>query len=134
MDSERRTASDRDGTAESSRRNKEMDKKKRSRVKQLLCDVKKQVEFWFGDVNVHKDRFLRKLIDDSNDGCKELPEQLHHLSERCPCILCVGLTLCFLCADVDISVLANFNRMKKLTVDTKLIARALKNSTVVEVR
>lgn len=47
---------------------------------------------------------------------------------------CVGPTLCFLCADVDISVLANFNRMKKLTVDTKLIARALKNSTVVEVR
>lgn len=103
MDSERRAASDRDGTAESSRRNKEMEKKKRSRVKQLLGDVKKQVEFWFGDVNVHKDRFLRKLIDDSDDGY------------------------------VDISVLANFNRMKKLTVDTKLIARALKNSTVVEV-
>lgn len=72
MDSERRAASDRDGTAESSRRNKEMEKKKRSRVKQLLGDVKKQVEFWFGDVNVHKDRFLRKLIDDSDDGCKEL--------------------------------------------------------------
>lgn len=71
MDSERRAACDRGGTAESSRRNKEMEKKKRSRVKQLLGDVKKQVEFWFGDVNVHKDRFLRKLIDDSDDGCKE---------------------------------------------------------------
>lgn len=35
---------------------------------------------------------------------------------------------------MDISVLVDFNRMKKLTVDTKLIARALKNSTVVEVR
>lgn len=35
--------------------------------------------------------------------------------------------------DVDISVLADFNRMKKLTTDTKLIARALKNSSVVEV-
>lgn len=31
-------------------------------------------------------------------------------------------------------MLASFNRMKKLTTDTKLIARALKNSTVVEVR
>lgn len=79
MDSERRAAGDRDGTAESSRRNKEMEKKKRSRVKQLLGDVKKQVEFWFGDVNLHKDRFLRKLIDDSDDGCKELSEQLHHV-------------------------------------------------------
>uniref|UniRef100_A0A667ZK48 La-related protein 7 n=1 Tax=Myripristis murdjan TaxID=586833 RepID=A0A667ZK48_9TELE len=81
----------------------ENEKKKRSRVKQLLSDVKKQVEFWFGDVNLHKDRFLRQLIDESRDGY------------------------------VDISVLTSFNRMKKLTTDTKLIARALKNSSVVEV-
>lgn len=39
----------------------------------------------------------------------------------------------FFVLDVDISVLADFNRMKKLTSDTKLIARALKNSSVVEV-
>lgn len=39
----------------------------------------------------------------------------------------------FFLSDVDISVLADFNRMKKLTTDTKLIARALKNSSVVEV-
>lgn len=37
------------------------------------------------------------------------------------------------CADVDISVLTSFNRMKKLTTDTKLVARALRNSPVVEV-
>ncbi|XP_029027793.1 la-related protein 7 isoform X2 [Betta splendens] len=97
------TDKERDSAAQSSSRNKETEKKKRSRVKQLLGDVKKQVEFWFGDVNLHKDRFLRKLIDDSDDGY------------------------------VDISVLASFNRMKKLTTDTKLIARALKNSSVVQV-
>ncbi|XP_028284909.1 la-related protein 7 [Parambassis ranga] len=92
------------GAAEaSSKEKKETEKKKRSRVKQLLGDVKKQVEFWFGDVNLHKDRFLKKLIEESDDGY------------------------------VDISVLASFNRMKKLTSDTKLIARALKNSSVVEV-
>ncbi|KAK2863226.1 hypothetical protein Q5P01_002759 [Channa striata] len=91
------------GPPEPGAKNKEMEKKKRSRVKQLLGDVKKQVEFWFGDVNLHKDRFLRKLIDESADGY------------------------------VDISVLASFNRMKKLTTDTKLIARALKSSSVVEV-
>uniref|UniRef100_A0A8C5NHM1 La-related protein 7 n=1 Tax=Gouania willdenowi TaxID=441366 RepID=A0A8C5NHM1_GOUWI len=86
----------------SNSKEKETEKKKRSRVKQLLGDVKKQVEFWFGDVNLHKDRFLKQLIDESENGY------------------------------VDISVLASFNRMKKLTADTKLIARALKNSSVVE--
>ncbi|XP_076581441.1 la-related protein 7 isoform X2 [Chaetodon auriga] len=101
MDTER--AAGGAGTAKPSSNNKEMEKKKRSRVKQLLGDVKKQVEFWFGDVNLHKDRFLRKLIEESDDGY------------------------------VDISVLADFNRMKKLTTDTKLIARALKNSSMVEV-
>ncbi|XP_048092502.1 la-related protein 7 isoform X2 [Alosa alosa] len=82
---------------------KENEKKKRSRVKQLLADVKKQVEFWFGDANLHKDRFLKQLINESRDGY------------------------------VDISVLTTFNRMKKLTTDVKLIARALKNSSRVEV-
>lgn len=84
-------------------KNKENEKKKRSRVKQLLADVKKQVDFWFGDVNLHKDRFLRRLIEESRDGY------------------------------VDISVLTSFNRMKNLTTDCKLIARAIKNSSVVEV-
>ncbi|KAG7273846.1 hypothetical protein CRUP_014539 [Coryphaenoides rupestris] len=83
-------------------KSKESEKKKRSRVKQLLADIKKQVEFWFGDVNLSKDRFIKQLINDSDDGY------------------------------VDISVLTTFNRMKKLTMDTKLIARALKNSSVVE--
>ncbi|XP_029942982.1 la-related protein 7 isoform X1 [Salarias fasciatus] len=87
---------------QSSSKETDTEKKKRSRVKQLLGDVKKQVEFWFGDVNLHKDRFLKTLIDESSDGY------------------------------VDISVLTSFNRMKKLTTDTKLIARALRNSSVVE--
>ncbi|KAA0723941.1 La-related protein 7 La ribonucleoprotein domain family member 7 [Triplophysa tibetana] len=78
-------------------------KKKRSRVKQLLADIKKQVEFWFGDVNLHKDRFMKNLIEQSRDGY------------------------------TDISVLTSFNLMKKLTTDIKLIARALKNSALIEV-
>ncbi|XP_062305587.1 la-related protein 7 isoform X2 [Osmerus eperlanus] len=83
-------------------KNRENEKKKRSRVKQLLSDIKKQVEFWFGDVNLHKDRFLKQLIEDSRDGY------------------------------VDLSVLTTFNRMKKMSTDCKLIARALKNSSLVE--
>ncbi|XP_067117291.1 la-related protein 7 [Osmerus mordax] len=84
-------------------KNRENEKKKRSRVKRLLSDIKKQVEFWFGDVNLHKDRFLKQLIEDSRDGY------------------------------VDLSVLTTFNRMKKMSTDCKLIARALKNSSLVEV-
>lgn len=49
---------------------KKEEKKKRSRVKQVLADIVKQVDFWFGDANLHKDRFLREQIEKSRDGCK----------------------------------------------------------------
>ncbi|XP_077134988.1 la-related protein 7 [Ranitomeya variabilis] len=88
---------------ESAETRKDREKKKRSRVKQLLADIAKQVDFWFGDVNLHKDRFLREQIEKSRDGY------------------------------IDLSLLASFNKMKKLTTDPKLIARALKNSSVVEI-
>ncbi|XP_054846663.1 la-related protein 7 [Eublepharis macularius] len=87
---------------EAAEQQKERDKKKRSRVKQVLSDIAKQVDFWFGDVNLHKDKFLREQIEKSRDGY------------------------------VDISLLLSFNKMKKLTTDRKLIARAVKNSSVVE--
>ncbi|XP_055290592.1 la-related protein 7 isoform X1 [Moschus berezovskii] len=87
---------------ESIEKKKEVEKKKRSRVKQVLADIVKQVDFWFGDANLHKDRFLREQIEKSRDGY------------------------------VDISLLVSFNKMKKLTTDGKLIARALKSSAVVE--
>lgn len=48
---------------------KKVEKKKRSRVKQVLADIAKQVDFWFGDANLHKDRFLREQIEKSRDGC-----------------------------------------------------------------
>uniref|UniRef100_A0A8C8R5M4 La-related protein 7 n=1 Tax=Pelusios castaneus TaxID=367368 RepID=A0A8C8R5M4_9SAUR len=81
---------------------KDREKKKRSRVKQVLSDIAKQVDFWFGDVNLHKDKFLREQIEKSRDGY------------------------------VDISLLVSFNKMKKLTTDGKLIARAVKSSSIVE--
>ncbi|XP_006025607.1 la-related protein 7 [Alligator sinensis] len=87
---------------ESTEQKKEREKKKRSRVKQVLSDIAKQVDFWFGDVNLHKDKFLREQIEKSRDGY------------------------------VDISLLISFNKMKKLTTDGKLIARAVKSSSVVE--
>ncbi|NWR68799.1 LARP7 protein, partial [Centropus unirufus] len=87
---------------ESTEQKKEREKKKRSRVKQVLADIAKQVDFWFSDVNLHKDTFLREQIEKSRDGY------------------------------VDISLLVSFNKMKKLTTDGKLIARAVKSSSVVE--
>lgn len=65
-----------DGATKPSDSSKETEKKKRSRVKQLLTDIKRQVEFWFGEVNLHKDRFLKKLIDESDSGCKGLVTRL----------------------------------------------------------
>ncbi|XP_007895201.2 la-related protein 7 [Callorhinchus milii] len=87
---------------ESSIQKKEREKKKRSRVNKVLSEIKKQVEFWFGDVNLHKDRFLQEQLQKSRDGY------------------------------IDLSVLTSFNKMKKLTTDVKLMARALKNSEVIE--
>ncbi|XP_036089284.1 la-related protein 7 isoform X1 [Rousettus aegyptiacus] len=89
-------------TMEEESTEKKVEKKKRSRVKQVLADIAKQVDFWFGDANLHKDRFLREQIEKSRDGY------------------------------VDISLLVSFNKMKKLTTDGKLIARALRSSAVVE--
>jgi len=33
--------------------------------------IKKQLEFYFGDANLSRDRFLRQQIDSSEQGCKE---------------------------------------------------------------
>ncbi|XP_069711200.1 la-related protein 7 [Phaenicophaeus curvirostris] len=99
---ETETSRDKAVEEESTEQKKEREKKKRSRVKQVLADIAKQVDFWFGDVNLHKDKFLREQIEKSRDGY------------------------------VDISLLVSFNKMKKLTTDGKLIARAVKSSSVVE--
>lgn len=57
-------------TMEEESTEKKVEKKKRSRVKQVLADIAKQVDFWFGDANLHKDRFLREQVEKSRDGCK----------------------------------------------------------------
>ena len=57
-------------TMEESTEKRKEEKKKRSRVKQVRADIAKQVDFWFGDANLHKDRFLREQIEKSRDGCK----------------------------------------------------------------
>ena len=46
------------------------DKKKRKRNKQLLKSIRQQVEFYFSDANLRKDRFLSQEISRSEDRCK----------------------------------------------------------------
>ncbi|XP_072050539.1 la-related protein 7-like isoform X2 [Amphiura filiformis] len=78
------------------------DKKKRKRNKQLLKDIRQQVEFYFGDANLRKDRFLKQEISQSEDRY------------------------------VDVSIIASFNRMNVLCPDPGLIPQALSTSDLLE--
>jgi len=65
--------------------------------------ILKQVEFYFSDSNFPRDKFLRAQAALNEEGY------------------------------VPIGTLSTFNRMKQLTTDNKVIAAALKPSTIVEV-
>ncbi|XP_032830213.1 la-related protein 7 [Petromyzon marinus] len=77
--------------------------KKRTRLGKILSEIRRQIEFWFGDTNLHKDKFLRQVVDASPDGF------------------------------VPLSVLMSFNRMKTLSTDINIIRRAVSTSTQLEV-
>ncbi|XP_078735171.1 la-related protein 7 isoform X3 [Lampetra fluviatilis] len=77
--------------------------KKRTRLGKILSEIRRQIEFWFGDTNLHKDKFLRQVVDASTDGF------------------------------VPLSVLMSFNRMKTLSTDINIIRRAVSTSTQLEV-
>ncbi|XP_033644050.1 la-related protein 7-like [Asterias rubens] len=78
-------------------------KQKRKRLKKVLSDIQKQLEFYFGDSNLRKDRFIKQEMEKADDGC------------------------------IDVSVIANFNRMQLLTKDPSLIVRAMENCDLLEV-
>ena len=65
--------------------------------------IKDQIEFYFSESNLRKDRFLQKEISKEKDGWVGLP------------------------------VLLTFNKLKALTKDAKEVAEALKDSDLVEV-
>ncbi|KAL6054703.1 La-related protein 7 [Balamuthia mandrillaris] len=65
--------------------------------------VREQVEFYLSDSNLNKDKFLRPLVEGDPSGF------------------------------VDISVLANFNKISSLTKDHELIVRSLKASKKLKV-
>ncbi|CAD5122348.1 DgyrCDS10785 [Dimorphilus gyrociliatus] len=73
-------------------------RKRRSRKKKLLKSVREQIEFYFSDANLGKDRFLKQKIDDSEDGY--LPLELF----------------------------CKFNKLAALTTDTNLMVKAINGS------
>lgn len=75
-------------------------KRIRHRKKQLYENILKQMEFYFSDANLTKDRFLGDLV--KNDPY------------------------------VPIEVFLKFNKIRSMTHDINDIAKAMKNSTILE--
>ena len=69
----------------------------------LSSKIVQQCEFYFGDVNLRKDGFLRQRIEESEDGW------------------------------IAIAVLLTFNRLRALSDDEATIAEALRGSSLLEV-
>lgn len=68
-------------------------------VTKLEGDIIRQIEYYFGECNLNRDKFLRGKINDNPDGW------------------------------VPISVLLTFNRLKALSEDSKVIAESLEKAT-----
>ena len=65
--------------------------------------VKEQLEFYFGDANFRRDKFLNRTTKESSDGF------------------------------VPIATLLTFNKLKELTTDAAVVVDAVKDSEVVVV-
>lgn len=73
-----------------------------SNNKEVKKAIKEQIEFYFSDSNVLKDKFILEQINKDPNGW------------------------------VDLKLIANFNRVKQLSQDMKVITKSLKHSHIVE--
>ncbi|XP_072164847.1 la-related protein 7-like [Diadema setosum] len=78
------------------------EKRPRKRLKKLTVDICQQVEFYFSDANLRKDRYLMQEMSKTEKGY------------------------------VSLDVLANFNKMKSMTQDRKVIVAAIQQSSLLE--
>ncbi|XP_078576254.1 la-related protein 7-like isoform X1 [Branchiostoma floridae x Branchiostoma japonicum] len=78
------------------------EKKKRKRDKKLQNAVREQMEFYFSDANLHRDRFLKKEMEKEKEGW------------------------------IDLSVILSFNKMKQLTSDPKMVVKCLRDSELLQ--
>ncbi|KAL5018412.1 hypothetical protein ScPMuIL_004134 [Solemya velum] len=72
--------------------------KKRKRTKAVYHQIQDQMEFYFSDANLQRDRFLKKQIDESKDGY------------------------------IELSVFLNFNKIRSITTEIDDIRKGLSKS------
>ncbi|XP_076463079.1 uncharacterized protein LOC143295302 [Babylonia areolata] len=78
-------------------------KERRKRTKRIMHQLKDQMEFYFGDSNLNKDRFMKEQTDKDPEGY------------------------------VPISVFMNFSMIKKLTTSEEILLKALQFSDMLKV-
>lgn len=81
----------------------------------LEAKIRKQIEFYFSDSNLPRDKFMKELVTASEDGCKFA---LFYFLKPL-----FGLTI-----DVVLEKIASFNKLKAMTQDMKVIVDALEQS------
>lgn len=93
-------------------------KKGRHRKKQLYNSIMQQMEFYFSDSNLSKDKFLLPLVEKN-------PGNYLYINSR-------HIILLLFIVDVDISIFLKFNKIRKLTTNTEDIVKAINNSQLLE--
>ncbi|XP_063969464.1 la-related protein 7-like [Lytechinus pictus] len=79
-----------------------MEKRRRKRHKKIILDVSQQIEFYFSDANLRKDRFLKQEMSKNKDGY------------------------------VSVETIANFNKMLSMTEDRKEVVSAIQLSKILK--
>ncbi|KAL8571345.1 hypothetical protein ACOMHN_064478 [Nucella lapillus] len=78
-------------------------KEARKRTKKILQQLKSQMDFYFGDSNLSKDRFMKQKIDKDPEGY------------------------------VPLSVFMNFSKIKEVATSQEMLVKAVKFSTMLQV-
>ncbi|XP_014666201.1 PREDICTED: la-related protein 7-like [Priapulus caudatus] len=78
-------------------------KKLRKRNKKLMRDIRQQMEFYFSDSNLAKDRFMKEQLNNAEDGY------------------------------IDLSIFTRFNKIRSMTVDLTVLAESLQSSDILQV-
>lgn len=77
--------------------------------------IVKQVEYYFGDINLPRDKFLQEEMK-KDQGCKWC-----------------NLGFIYVCLGIELETMLKFNRLAKISSDINEIATALADSSLVEV-
>ena len=83
--------------------------------------ILKQIEFYFGDSNLSKDRFLKQKIDENEEGCKQ-QNVLSFTKIKFNSVI----------QGVELSIIANFNRLKVMTTDLNVLLNCVRHSSLIE--